>query len=505
MERPPSTQPCHALAVVAAWVLVSAAASAAPEAAPSPAELPAQVPKHGDRLPPEVPRPDYMRRRPTLPDFLLEHKRDGFYLTAMPAIGFDTDTGLNLGAFAELYWNGSPTDPYFRSTPYRHKVFIGAVGSTKGRTQAFVATDSPYVFETPYRIQSNAGVEENSAARYFGVGNEAMERLFLPPVPGTSIPMRRFETYRGFEKEKDKAWPAQPGGSSGEQGLTYTKFDQYQMRRWYGRFQLERDTFGGIVRPLVGLQLSYVDVSDYSGKSLRANDFGGSGEVEAVQLPTRLRTDCDRGRVVGCGDGWDNLLKLGVVVDTLDFEPDPRNGIFAQVITELSTQLLGSRFNYGRVATDLRGYWSPIPDRADLVLVGRLLFQYQWDRVPFYSLNNYPDAIDIRDLQGLGGRRTVRGYTQDRFVGPLATAVNLEARWTFSEFDLFHQHIELALNPFFDAGRVYDGAGDVTVNDWALGYGVALALKWNLSTVVRFDYGLSSEGTGLYLELTQPF
>lgn len=458
-----------------------------------------------DALPPDVPRPDFMARRPTIPDFLLKDKREGFYFTAMPAIGYDTDTGFNIGAFVELYWNGSRDDPFFRTAPYRHLVFVGAVASTEGRTNAFVATDSLYVRDTPWRVRTQLGVEDNRAARYFGIGNDAMDPLFLPPVPNTSIPFRRFETYAGFEKEKDKAFPPYPGNNSGEQGFTYTKFDQYKLRRWYARLQLERDTFGGIVRPIFGVTFSYVGISDFTGKVLDAKDFMGGNTVDAVELPTLLELDCQRRKAIGCGGGWDNFLKLGVVYDTRDFEPDPRSGILAQAITELSTKILGSRFNYGRVVANVAGYYSPFPEKADVVLAGRLLFQYQWDAVPFYSLDNYPDSTDIRDMQGLGGIRTLRGYKQDRFIGPVTTLANAEIRWTFTEVTVWDQHLAFALTPFVDAGRVYDEPGDITVNDWAIGYGAGLTLKWNLSTVVRFDLGTSSEGETFYMELRHPF
>lgn len=71
----------------------------------------------GWQLPPLVPRPDFISRRPFIPDFLLKDKREGRFVTAVPAIGWDQQAGLTLGVVGFLFDNGTQDDPFFRTTP----------------------------------------------------------------------------------------------------------------------------------------------------------------------------------------------------------------------------------------------------------------------------------------------------------------------------------------------------------------------------------------------------
>jgi len=55
--------------------------------APGPGAAPQR--EVGWQLPPLVPRPDFISRRPFIPYFLLKDKREGRFITAVPAIGLD--------------------------------------------------------------------------------------------------------------------------------------------------------------------------------------------------------------------------------------------------------------------------------------------------------------------------------------------------------------------------------------------------------------------------------
>ena len=59
------------------------------------------------------------------------------------------------------------------------------------------------------------------------------------------------------------------------------------------------------------------------------------------------------------------------------------------------------------------------------------------------------------------------------------------------------------LVPFIDAGRVFDSIGDTTL--WKFAGGIGLRLAWNLSTIVSFDFGRSSEGNMFYMLLGHQF
>jgi hemolysin activation/secretion protein len=164
---------------------------------------------------------------------------------------------------------------------------------------------------------------------------------------------------------------------------------------------------------------------------------------------------------------------------------------------------LGSEYDYLRLLAAIRGYWSPIPERADLVLAGRAFIDFQTRGTPFFALDSLPFTEDFRN--GLGGHRTLRGYRQDRFVGRTMAALNGEVRWTFTRFTLWKQKFALIAVPFVDIGRPFDNAGALTVSDWRPSYGGALRISWNLATIVTVDYGRSSEDAGLYINFNHIF
>jgi hemolysin activation/secretion protein len=146
---------------------------------------------------------------------------------------------------------------------------------------------------------------------------------------------------------------------------------------------------------------------------------------------------------------------------------------------------------------------SPIPALADLVLAARGVVSVQTSGTPFFAMNTL--AFTDMDRQGLGGRWTLRGYNQDRFVGPVAVVGNVELRWTFVAFDFLRQNFGLAAVPFLDVGRVFDRVGDLSLADWKRGAGAGVHLAWNKATIIAFDYGLSTEGRDFYMAFGQQF
>lgn len=153
----------------------------------------------------------------------------------------------------------------------------------------------------------------------------------------------------------------------------------------------------------------------------------------------------------------------------------------------------------------LAGYWSPAPEWADLVLVGRGFYNWQSGDVPFYSLPFIASTTEPSDRQGLGGFQTLRGFVRNRFIGPIGAGVSAEARWTFGEATVWGQHLSFKLAPFVDTGRVWDKVSDTSFEDWEVAYGLGFRLAWQVSTVVSFDFGHSREGNAFYMELGHAF
>jgi len=249
---------------------------------------------------------------------------------------------------------------------------------------------------------------------------------------------------------------------------------------------------------MVGLGLSYNDVHDYTGS--RVEDSQGRA---APSAPTRLYEDCQAQSIEGCDGGWNNFLRLGLSFDTRDYDPDPNQGVFIDAALDLGTRVLGSQFDWARFMLTPRVYVPILPSVTDLVLAVRGTFQVQSRSVPFFGMNLIPYTEEPR--MGLGGLRTLRGFQQDRFVGPVMTLVNAELRWTFVHFAVLEQKFAIMAVPFMDIGAVYDRVSDVELSGWKRTQGLAMRIAWNLATIITAEYGTNAEDSGLYINFNHIF
>ena len=416
----------------------------------------------------------------------LAKKNEGGYVTGLPLFAYSTDIGLGLGARAYYYWNGHRDDPRFAQTPYLYRVFLQGFASTRGIQFHWLDFDAPKIFSSPFRIRSQLIFQRNLNSNYFGLGNRALDPL---QFPGSGT----YDKYADYSRDQQAA---------GVDGKTYGKYDQFDLLRPSFIASVERLFLDDKIRVLGGLGFSYARIRTYDGKEVDALDNAGH-DTKAVQASTRLTEDCAAGDLVGCKGGRDSYVRFGISYDTRDYEPDPNSGVFVDLEVDAGTVALGSEYDYVRALIAARGYWSPIPCRADLVLAGRLVFEGQTKGAPFFSMNTLPFTDDPRS--GLGGHRTLRGFRQDRFVGSVMGLANAEVRWTWGHLKIKSQRFAFIVAPFFDIGRPFDGLGDLTVHDWQASYGGAFRIAWNLATIVTVDYGRSSEDSGFYINFNHIF
>lgn len=428
-------------------------------------------------LPPVLPPPGFLANRDPLPDQLLKDKRTNSYLTGFPAFSANEETGLTIGAAAQWFDNGPDDSPFFRYTPYRRQIAVTATGSTGGSARALIGYDQPYVQDSPWRIRAVALYDRNKFENYFGVGESTLHAL---TYPGSNREFHDFEQYTDALEQ-----------SVG--GETWARFNDYRRTQAGGLFTLERNYWGGWLRPQLGLQITHVAVKDYTGDTIDG----------ATMQPTRLFLDQEAGKVIGFDGGWDNALKIGLTFDSRDFEPDPASGVMIQAASRISTKILGSGFTYEQISLSARGYHNLLCEPKRLIAAARLAYAMQFGDVPFYSAPIIP--FTDGDAIGLGGHSTLRGFVTDRFVAHAAMYANGELRWSFTETTLWRQHLRFMLAPFVDTGRVFDSVSRTTLENWKVDGGAGLRLAWNLSTIISFDYARSSEGSIFYMQLGHQF
>ena len=416
----------------------------------------------------------------------LKRKKEGGYPTGLPLANFDPNSGFGGGIRGYYYINGDRDDALFAYTPYLHRFFLQFFFTSKGLQFHWFDYDAPSLFGTPYRLRSQAIFMRNTEQHFYGIGNDSIEPLTFTGAG------RTFDKYSDYT---DGLRTVRPDGTA------LSRYNDYDLIRPFWIISLERTFLKGLVRPLVGLGVTYADITDYTGQDVTAD--GAEGDVEVPMGPTLLSEQCAAGMVVGCDGGWNNFLRFGISFDTRDFEPDPNRGIFLDMSLDLGTKLVGSEYNYARFLTAARGYISPFPDFIDLVFAARGTFEAQSKGTPFFSLPTMPWTDDPKS--GLGGLRTLRGYRQDRFIGRYITLLNMEMRLTYFRFEVLRQKFALGAVAFLDTGRVYDTFDDLTFKGWRRGQGLGFRVAWNQATIVAVDLGFSDEDVGLYINFNHQF
>jgi Omp85 superfamily domain len=454
-----------------------ARADIADNAKPSPASTRIAI----DAAPPLVPKPmppppPGSSGRSALDAQDYQRKNEGGYFTGLPLANYDSNTGVGFGVRGYYYYNGRRDEPLFGYTPYFYRVFLQLFATTGGLQFHWLDVDAPTVAGTPFRFRSQLILQRNTQQHYYGLGSRAMQPLSFTGSPRT---YRHYDDYQAALDSADAI------------GQTRSRYDRYLLVQPMLLLSLQRSALNGLLWPLVGLGFS--DTRADAG-------FDSNGPSIA---PTRLQEDCRAQLIIGCSGGWNNFFRFGVAFDTRDYEPDPNRGVFIDGALDIGSRILGSRYQWARFMVSPRVYYDPLRRWIDLVLAARATFQVQSQSTPFFGMNFIPYTEDPRT--GLGGLRTLRGYKQDRFVGPVMALLNAEVRWTFLRFQTAGQRFALIAVPSMDLGATYDRVSDMRLGGWKRSQGGALRISWNQATILTTEYAFSQEDSGFYVNFNHMF
>lgn len=122
-----------------------------------------------------------------------------------------------------------------------------------------------------------------------------------------------------------------------------------------------------------------------------------------------------------------------------------------------------------------------------------------------YAHNKYGDA------ESLGGRRRLRSYPDDRFVGANTVFYGMEFRWNLTEeytpfniifIDDVRTGVQLAM--FYEMGGVADQKDDVA-NDMRSSTGIGMRIVTGSGIVYRIDYATGDEGGETTMIINYPW
>ena len=146
--------------------------------------------------------------------------------------------------------------------------------------------------------------------------------------------------------------------------------------------------------------------------------------------------------------------RIGLTYDSRDIEWVPNRGMYWEAYVNGNVDLSHGQYHYAQFVGHFRHY---VP-----IVFGRLTFAYHLGlqhqfagRMPWYNLNEISNLIyQYEEYEGMGSRYTVRGFLYDRLTAAGYAWGNFELRAKLLQFNLFKQHFDLVVNPFFDVASI---------------------------------------------------
>ncbi|TGN19736.1 Omp85 family outer membrane protein [Leptospira idonii] len=429
----------------------------------------------------------------------LAAKKEGWYVTGLPQIGNDPVSGKGLGVNANLFYNGTKDSGSFEYTPYEYLISAGAYKTTRNTQSYFLTLDAPYFLDTPYRIKAFVGYDSNLHNQYFGLGESSLQPLSYLERNQPDGRMHRNASYSDFESGNSYI----TSRGYGREAVSTQRNHEYQFQTTYAQFFLDKTIFK-VFRIWGGSEVSNNIVRRYDGTWTKAKDPYFGIQLPVMEDVSSVSQDVQDGKIIGEKGGNLNYIRGGIAYDTRDYEPDPDRGWLIEYNFNRAEKLIGSDFSYLRHTFQAKNFWQPFPKYfEELVFAQRVLLSKAEGQVPFFEYR-YLYTID-GPSGGLGGLNSLRGYRQERFLGPVIGFYNFELRWRFSSFELWDQFFQISLVPFYDLGRVWDKLSDVNTVGYKHSRGVGLRIVWDQATVILMDWARSKEDNIFFIDMGHTF
>ena len=407
----------------------------------------------------------------------------GWSFGGVPAIAYNSDTGFLYGAILNIYNYGDGS----QYPDYRHSTYIEWSRTTKGSGKNIIQFDSKYLLPWDLRITTDLSYLTEAALPFYGFNGYESD-------------------YQSkYEDDEDDAYKSRVYYRHARDILKFTADFQKQLLRDYN------------LRGLVGFGYHKTDIGTVDIESLNEDK---DDEDKLPEVDLLYDTYLKHGAISEdeAEGGLTNFIKLGLVFDTRDNEPNPMSGIWTEALVTTVPNGLGNDVSYSLFTATHRQYFTIID--KNLSFAYRLAYQGTIDgQIPFFMLPFYQSSY--KTDEGLGGSKTLRGVLKNRIVGNSVGFANLEMRWKFLHTKLLGQNLYLALNAFVDGGKVlkrYDSPGyedyyDTVINafddakedDIHISYGGGFRIALNENFIIAIDYGMAKDeqdgNSGLYIGL----
>lgn len=346
--------------------------------------------------------------------------KKGWNFGVLPVIGYNSDIGFQYGGLIDLYHygDGSSYPKYF------HSLYFEVSRTTKGGGINQFFYDSEKLIPG-FRLTGDLTYLTEKALNFYGFNG--YEAVYNPEWEDDSQDSTVYKT-RMFYRHERKLLRV---------GVDMTR--KFPMNHLYW--------LAGI--GYFNIKTAPVDL-DKLNKGLSGGDVlpdvpGLYDEYVSWGIISKEETE----------PGSNLILKLGIICDSRDNEPNPNKGIWSEILISAAPKFAGDgNFGFTKLAITHRQYF-PIMENK-LTLAYQLAYQGTiGGKVPFY-LQPYMirSFAKTTTIDGLGGARNLRGVLRNRVVGDGLAYGNAELRYKLLWFRWIKQNFYLALNAFADAGMV---------------------------------------------------
>lgn len=332
-----------------------------------------------------------------------EEPKTGWVFTPFPDVSYNSDIGLNLGAFCDFFYYGDGTDyPNFQ-----HHIAVSGAWATKGSWYLHGLFDSKTLIRGT-RVTGSLTYRDASMNNFYGFNG-----LHSPYFPELD---QNQETRTAYYTDHRRILRA----AATIQGPIYGKLN------WMA---------GAVLR---GVAIEDFDLKNYD------NDYTLYRLYRKADL---IHADESKG-----GDNVEG--RIGLTYDSRDVEWVPNRGIYGELYVNGNWDFTFGKYSYAQVVAHFRHF---VP-----IVFGRLTFAYHLGlqhqfagEMPWYNLNEISNLIyQYEEYEGLGSRYTVRGYKYNRIMAAGYAWGNFELRAKVLQFNLFKQHFDLVVNPFVDLATI---------------------------------------------------
>lgn len=469
-----------------------AEASPTPDTLTLPAETePSQAPPQPSAEPSQTPAPvpDFVSLKRRMSEQALAKKREGIFVTGLPYFSSDPLNGFGFGGTGYIFFNGDRTDPLFPYAPYQARLGLTLQAATGDSQEYKAKLDMPYILSSPWSLRVDALYSKSPNNVYFG-----LTEATLADLPQGS--------YANYAKALGNIRAGQTGEAAEVADLLKHRFMEQE---WMLNIKGERVLFDGNWRLLMGYEIQHLSYQTFENTNVEGTDPATGNKRTVPNGQSLLQQEAAAGKAFGINGGIVSLIQTSLIYDTRDFEPDPTQGMVAEISNEFSAPWIGSQFFFDKILLQFKHFYQIWPEVLPrTVLASRLGYgTILGDQAPFFEYQDQwsPDG----SVKGLGGSQTLRGYKANRLLGRTVAYGNIELRHKLGEVDFWGQHFSLGVVPFVDIGTIGDQVFQVNLGGMRASVGAGLRLGWNLSTIITLDYAISPEDQQVFLNFNNSF